>query len=236
MLRTAGCVQNGPMIVRSSRPVLALATALAVVVLVAGCGGTTPKKAGPTTDANAQTDVPVPTGVKLTAYGSELKFGQPALVAYAPNPERKSILQITVTSATQGSIADLTGYTLDERTRASTPFYIRVTVKNIGDGDVGRTKIPLYLVDKGPPETLSVRASSFNNTFAKCPSTPFPTTFAPQAQLSTCLVYLAPDHGSMSGVSYRDADSEGAPIVWTGTVTTPKAPVKAPAKNKKKAS
>lgn len=220
------------MTARPSPLVVSVAAALVALVALSGCGGSTPRKTGPSVDANAQTEVPVPTGVKLTAFGSELKFGQPARVAYSPNAERKSILEITVTSASQGSIADLSGYTLDERTRASTPYYVRFTVKNIGDGDVGRTTIPLYLVDKGPPETLSVRASSFNNTFAKCPSAPFPTTFAPQAQLSTCLVYLVPDHGSMSGVSYRDADSEGDPIVWTGAVTPAKAPAKKPAKKK----
>ena len=48
-----------------------------------------------------------------------------------------------------------------------------------------------------------------------------PTTFAPQATLTTCLVFLAPDHGTMAGVSYLGADDKGDPILWTGPVATP---------------
>jgi hypothetical protein len=222
-------VHNVGMIARPSTPVLWAAVVLTASLALAGCGGSTPKKTTPTTDANQQTAVPVPTGVQLTAYGSELKFGQPARVAYAPNALRKSILELTVTSVTQGAIADFGGYKLDDRTRASTPYYVHVTAKNIGDGDVGRTRIPLYLVDNRTPSTL-INFSTFDNSFTKCPSLPFPTTFAPQAQLSTCLVYLVPDHGTMRGVSFRDVNSDGIPILWTGSATPP-APVK-----KKKAS
>lgn len=231
MLRRYCSVHNVGMIKRRSSSVLAwTAVVLTASLALAGCGGSTPKKTTPTLDANQQTAVPVPAGVKLTAYGSELKFGQKAVVAYAPNDQRKSILELTVTSATQGSIADLSGYNLDERTRASTPYYIRVLVRNIGDGDVGRMSIPLYLVDNRTPKTLII-ASSFTNSFTKCPSTKLPTTFAPLASLSTCLVYLAPDHGTMSGVSFRDASSEGEPILWTGTASAP--PAVTPTKKKK---
>lgn len=227
--------------IASTRPVLTAAAALLSISLVlAGCGEETAKSGGknggkdggttgaPTADANEQTEVPVPEGVTLTEYGTELKFGEKATVAYAPNEKRKSVLELTVNSATRGTIADLAAYTLEERTRRSTPYYVRVTVKNIGDGDVGQMSIPLYLVDNRTPKTLII-ASSFTNSFKKCPSTKLPTTFAPQAQLSTCLVYLAPDRGTLTGVSFRDADAEGDPILWTGTV-------KVPAKKKKKAS
>ncbi|RNL64960.1 hypothetical protein EFK50_02995 [Nocardioides marmoriginsengisoli] len=216
------------MIVRTHRSLLTLPVAALVAALtLAGCGGQPEKKAGPSADANAQTEVPVPTGIELTDFGSELKFGEAARVAYAPNEQRKSVLELTVLSATQGTIGDLSGYSLEERTRNSTPYYVQVKVKNVGDGDVGQTPIPLYLVDNRTPKTLII-ASSFTNSFTKCPSTKLPTTFAPQAELSTCLVYLAPDHGTMTGVSFRGADQKGDPILWTGTVTVPQ--------DKKKAS
>jgi hypothetical protein len=214
-------VHNDRVIVRTPRstwtwPVVVLVAGLAL----AGCGAEPPSKPKPSADANQQTEVPVPTGIKLTAYGSELKFGETARVAYAPNEQRKSVLELTVISATQGSIADLSGYSLEERTRASTPYYVRVKVKNVGNGDVGRMPIPLYLVDNRTPKTLII-ASSFTNSFTKCPSTPLPTTFAPQAEQSTCLVYLAPDHGTMTGVSFRGADQKGDPILWTGAAIVP---------------
>lgn len=217
---------NGPM-----RMVRVAAVGLGLAVLLTACGGNEEPK-DPETSATQgpgdQNDVTVPEGVTLTEYGTELKFGESATVAYAPNEQRKTVLDLTVVSATKGTIADLAGYTLEERTRQSTPYYVRVKVKNVGVGDVGKTLVPLFLVDN---RNTLISASSFTNSFAKCPSTPLPTTFAPNAEASTCLVYLAPDKGTLTGVSFR-AVQEFAPIVWTGTVTEPKAP----AKKKNKAS
>jgi len=201
------------------RPVVLLAAAS---LALTGCGGGSESPAAKATtlpDASQQTEVPVPSGVTLTPYGTELAFGKTATVAYKPNDQRASVLELTVKSATQGKISDLAGYSLEERTKQSTPYYVKVSVKNVGDGDVGRTPIPLYLVDNRTPATL-INASSFTNTFTKCPSTALPTTFAPQASRDACLVYLVPDHGTMVGVSFR-AVQEYAPILWTGKIGAP---------------
>ena len=139
--------------------------------------------------------------------------------------------QMTVTAAAQGSIDDLSSYVLDDRTKASTPYYVNVSVKNVGDGDVGQTPIPLWAVDRS--NTL-IQASSFTNSFTRCPSTPLPTTFAPNATIDACLVYLVPDHGTLTGLSFRPLQAV-APIVWKGDVTPPAAPP-TPQKTKKKAS
>jgi len=208
----------------------------AVLLLVASvtltaCGGGSGEK--PTTKPSVTlptSDVNVPSGVELTKAGAQLKFGEKATVAYEPNSERNTVLEMTVDSATQGTIADLGTYVLDDRTKASTPYYVNVTVKNVGDGDVGQTPIPLWAVDSA--NTL-IQASSFTNSFTKCPSTPLPTTFAPNATVSSCLVFLVPDHGTLTGVSYRPLQAV-APILWTGTVASPAASPTPAAKNKKK--
>lgn len=212
-------VHNVRVISSAPRPVL-LAAVLAVAagLTLSACGGSATPKPKPTTPTvSQQTEVPVPSGVTLTDYGTELKFGETATVAYAPNEQRTSILELTVKSASLGSIADLANYALEERTRESTPYYVRVTVKNVGTGDLGRTPIPLYLVDN---RNTLIQPSRFTNSYTRCPSLPLPTTFGPQATLSTCLVYLAPDHGTMTGVSFR-AVQEFAPILWKGTVSVP---------------
>ncbi|MGO4256254.1 hypothetical protein [Marmoricola sp. RAF53] len=196
-------------VVRAS--VLALAGALALT----GCGSDKKEPKAEPSATRSTSSVNVPSGVTLTEAGTDLKFGQTATVAYEPNPERNSVLELTVKSAQQGSIADLGSYVLDDRAKASTPYYVRVGVKNVGDGDVGQTPIPLWAVDKN--NTL-IQASSFTNAFTKCPSTPLPTTFAPNAVAETCLVYLVPDHGTLTGVSFRPLQAV-APIVWTGPVT-----------------
>jgi hypothetical protein len=204
-------------------PVVAAALALS------GCGGAEKPTTKPTATEPTQ-NVNVPSGVELTKAGTELKFGEKATVAYEPNPERNTVLELTVNTAAEGTIADLGTYVLDDRTKASTPYYVNVTVTNVGDGDVGQTPIPLWAVDDA--NTL-IQASSFTNSFTQCPSTPLPTTFAPNATVTTCLVYLVPDHGKLTGVSFRPLQAV-APIVWKGDVTTPATTPPATPKSKKK--
>ena len=231
-LAAAAAVHNVRVIPSARRPVLALATLVVGAGLVlSGCGGSaTPQAKATKTPVATQTEVPVPTGVQLTKYGTELGWGQKAVVVYVPNKLRKSVLELNVLSAAKGSIADLSSYALEDRTKASSVYYVRISVKNVGTGDVGRTPVPLYLVDNR--DTL-IRPSSFRNApFAKCPSVSMPTTFGPGATFSTCLVYLAPDHGAMAGISFRP-DQANAPILWKGVVTVPAPPKKT---TKKKAS
>jgi hypothetical protein len=208
-------------------------SALLVVaaLALAGCGGeekptTKPTATLPTANVN------VPAGVELTKAGAQLKFGEKATVAYEPNSQRNTVLELTVNSATEGTIADLGTYVLDDRTKASTPYYVDVTVTNVGDGDVGQTPIPLWAVDDA--DTL-IQASSFTNAFTRCPSTPLPTTFAPQATVTTCLVYLVPDHGKLTGVSFRPLQAV-APIVWKGDLSPAASATPATKPKKKKKS
>jgi len=210
----------------------ALRSAVLVVVAataLAGCGGAEKPTTKPTVTLPTS-NVNVPSGIDLTEAGAALKFGEKATVAYEPNAERNTVLEMTVTAATEGTIADLDTYVLDERTKASTPYYVNVDVKNVGDGDVGQTPIPLWAVDDA--NTL-IQASSFTNAFTRCPSTPLPTTFAPNATVTACLVFLVPDHGKLTGLSFRPLQAV-APIVWTGTVQPVATPT--PATKKKKSS
>ena len=205
-----------------------LAVVLGLAVLSAGCGGSedTPQAKASKTPTPTPS-VNVPDGVTLTKNGTDLDFGQPATVAYEPNPQKATVLELTVNSVKQGTIADFSNYVLDDATKASTPYYVRVSVKNVGDGDVGQTPIPLLAVDGS--NTL-IQASSFTNAFPSCPSKALPASFAPAASTTTCLVYLVPDHGELTGVSFRPLQAF-APILWTGTIDPPPTPAK-----KKKAS
>lgn len=208
----------------AARALRAAAVLVAATLALAACGGEEPPTTKPTVTLPTG-NVNVPEGVTLTKAGTELEFGEAATVAYEPNAERNTVLEMTVVGAQQGTIADLGSYVLDDRTKASIPYYVTVMVKNVGDGDVGQTPIPLWAVDA--TDTL-IQASSFTNSFPKCASTPLPTTFAPNATTTTCLVYLVPNAGKLTGLSYRPLQAV-APIVWTGTVTPP-------AKTKKKKS
>jgi hypothetical protein len=201
---------------------------VAVLALVlTACGGEgdseADKSPGPTVPTPS---VAVPSGVALTDPGTRLTFGEKATVPYQPNERRGSVLELTVLGVTKARLADFGSYVLDDRTRASTPYYLQVKVTNVGTGDVGGTDVPLWAVDQD--DTL-IHSSTFTNAFKRCPSTALPASFAPHATTTTCLVYLLPDHGTMTSASFRPLQSF-APIVWTGTVKTEPAPVKKPVK------
>jgi hypothetical protein len=194
--------------------------AVALLVLLSACGSTKDDKAEPTPSPTAPTpSVQVPAGVSLTDNGAKLAFGDTATVAYRPNEKRGSVLELTVVGVTRARMTDFASYVLDDRTKASTPYYVRVKVTNVGTGDVGGTDVPLWAVDQ--TNTL-IHSSSFTNTYQRCPSAALPARFAPRATASTCLVYLVPDHGQLTAVSFRP-EQAFAPIEWTGTVATEKA-------------
>jgi len=217
------------------RPLRALAgIALAVaLVAVAGCGGSKPS-AHASASGTRSPSVTVPDGVSITDPGSNLGLGEAATVAYQPNEKRSSVLRLTVTRVVRARLADFAEYVLDDRTKASTPYFVHVSVANVGVGDVGGTDIPLWAVSQA--DTL-IHSSGFTNTFKPCPSPALPKPFAAGATLDTCLVYLVPDHGTLDAVSFRPLQSV-AGIVWKGTVEVEKAPMKKPAKKsgKKKSS
>ncbi|MCW2779813.1 MAG: hypothetical protein JWR35_262 [Marmoricola sp.] len=203
-----------------TRVVRLLAVLLVPALILTGCGAAkkpTPPTAQPTTSLPTN-DVTVPSGVTLTKPGTTLPFGQPATVTYVPNPKRSTVLEITVTRVDKGAIRDFASYQLTPQVQASTPYYVQVKLKNVGEGDVGQTAVPLWAVDQ--TNTL-IQASTFSNDFTKCPSKALPTVFAPNATATACLVYLVPNHGTLTGMSFRPLQ-EYAPITWTGKIGGPK--------------
>ena len=210
--------QNVGVIPQRARRALVVA-ALAPVLVVSGCGGS----GGGSDKSAAKTQPPVdlptgnvsiPSGVTLTKGGTALAFGQPAVVAYEPNSKRSSVLSMTVLSAKTGKIADFSAYQMDARTKRSTPYYVRFRVKNVGTGDLGKSAVPLLAVDS---RDSLIQPSSFNNTFAKCPSKPLPATFAGGKTASGCLVYLVPAGGTLVEMSFRPLQAF-PPITWKGTI------------------
>ena len=193
-----------------------LAVLATLALVLTGCGEDKPASKPA---ASESTDLPtgnvkVPEGVTLTTAGTTLQFGEAATVAYEPNSRRSSVLSLSVSSVKTGQLKDFAAYDLDKRTKASTPYYVKVTVKNLGTGDLSRAGIPLLAVDS---RNTLVQPSSFNNTFAKCSSTPLPAGFVGGKQMRGCLVYLIPDGGTLTELSFRPLQAF-EPIVWQGTV------------------
>lgn len=188
---------------------------LVLLALVAGaCGGgeqSAPEESPEATPSVALPtgDVEVPDDVELTPAGTELAFGETASVAYQVG-EGGSVVELTVLGARAGKVADLSAYQLDEATRKSRPYYVRVRVANAGTGQLGGAAVPLFAVDG---RNTLVQPSTFTSPFKRCPSTRLPARFGADARTTTCLVYLLPDKGTLEAVSYRPLQSF-EPITW----------------------
>jgi hypothetical protein len=212
------------------------ALALCALLVLASCGNGA-DEASPeplvSTSPSPSSTVNVPETVELTEVGADLSFGDKATVIYEPDQKTGTVLELTVKSAVQGSVKDFSGFILDDYTRTSTPYYVKVRVENVGEGVVGDAPVPLWGVDA---KNTLLPPASFTTTFRRCPSENLPKKFKPEDTLSTCLVFLAPDKGTMKAVSFRP-NQEFDPIQWTGEIATPKPePEKTKKPEKKKSS
>jgi len=231
-------VQNVPVLRALRRPVLPLVAATAAAALaLAGCSsdaGSKNASGGSSTSASASSSpspsstVSVPDGTQLTDQGSKLSFGDTGTVIFEPSQGRGTVLQLTVKSVRQGTLDDFKGFILDDSYKQKASYYYAtVSVKNVGEGDVGGVGVPLWGVNSA--NTL-LPAVNFTTSFKPCVTKPLPKSFPKGASLNTCLVFLSPDKGKLESVSYRPSQ-EFNPITWTGDIATPKpTPTKKPTK------
>lgn len=219
----------------STLPAVAVATAAACALAGCSSGSGAPK---PATGSSASSSSPspsssstvrVPGGVELTDQGARLPFGRPASVVFESTRHRGTVLQLTVRRVQQGSLSDFKGFILDDAyKRRASYYYATVAVRNIGTGTVGGVPVPLWGVNA--TNTL-LPAVDFTTRFARCPSATLPARFPPGASLSTCLVYLSPNRGALTSVSYRPSQQYN-PITWTGDIAKPSGTEKPPPRKK----
>ena len=193
---------------------------LAAALTVAGCSSSSddaapsPGSSTPTPAASETPYLPVPAGVELTPPGSQLSVGDHAVVAYEPRQDQVGALDIAVTKLEKTSIDDFSAWQLSDEQKKSNPYYVRATIENVGDTDLGGRPVPLYVVND---QNVLLEPTPFASSFDACPSTPFPKKFGPGDETKVCLVYLAPDHGDLVSVSFRPEETFN-PITWTGDI------------------
>ncbi|GAA4693943.1 hypothetical protein [Nocardioides conyzicola] len=219
---------------RTSRALAPSIALLLSATVLAGCsgsdsGGSSGKSGSPSGSTSASPYLPVPDGVTLTPQGTHLEVGDAAVVAYEPRQDEVGALDLTVTKLEKTTTKKtLSAWQLTDAQKASTPYFVHVSVKNVGESDLGGRRVPLYVVNE---DNLLLESTPFASSFKACPSTALPKPFAAGATADVCLVYLAPDHGTLEAVSFRP-DEDFNPITWTGEIEkyVPPKPKKKPKK------
>ena len=116
--------------------------------------------------ASTEPSLPVPEGVELSPEGSQLEVGDTATVAYEVKQGVVGVLDIRVTRLEKTSFKkSFVGWDLDQGQKKSNPYFVRATITNRGETDLGGRRVPLYIVDG--TNTL-VEATTFASAFKPC--------------------------------------------------------------------
>jgi hypothetical protein len=212
------------------------ALTLLVSVLLSGCSGDDESPEPEPSDSPSATAgstatstesagpyLPVPEGVVLSAQGSQLVVGEPATVAYEVKQGEVGVLDIAVTRLEKTSFdKSFVGWDLDPSQKKSNPYFVRATITNRGTTDLGGRRVPLYIVDG---RNTLVEPNTFASAFPPCEPGAFPPRFKPGRSIDVCLVFLSPQKGDLTAVSFRPTQ-EFDPITWTGELQAPEPPKK----------
>ncbi|MDR7087455.1 hypothetical protein J2X11_002294 [Aeromicrobium panaciterrae] len=187
------------------RPALIVAAVVAMFA-VAACGSDAKDEGVPVPKG-----FDLPDGVTLTKGGTVLTEDDSASVVYQVGNAAASAITVTVTEVRKGDIKDFRFFSLDEESKQSTPFYVKVTVKNEGPAGLGGAALPIYSHDSA--NTIR-QANELVGTFKPCPSPALPKTFLPGASADLCLVYLVPKGKALQSVDLQTGSAKDV-ITWT---------------------
>ncbi|HTP19731.1 MAG TPA: hypothetical protein VMJ65_09015 [Solirubrobacteraceae bacterium] len=171
----------------------------------------------PATTASAPTASATGTA-RVASPGTSLAAGQPATVPFQTTstgghgPAYK--LRVTVESIKRGSLEDFSGIQLNATEKASTPYYAKVKITNVGPSSFNTSNSDPAISVEGVDSTGEVQTSvTFFGTFPPCPDSDTPNPFHSGQSVETCLTYLVP--GGITKVAYTGTDAyETSPVTW----------------------
>jgi hypothetical protein len=193
--------------VRTSR---IAAVALAAALAVAGCSSDSQGDAKASDTPAVPKGFDVPDGVTLTKGGTTLATGKPGTVVYEGASNATSAVTVTVSRIAKGSIKDFRFFSLDAAAKASTPYYVRATIKNEGPAGLGGASLPLYAHDDA---NTNIPANPIVGAFKPCQPSKLPSSFLPDASAKVCLVYLVPKGHKLDSVVLQPGTTEDA-VSW----------------------
>jgi hypothetical protein len=157
----------------------------------------------------------------VTAPGAALAAGQTATVPFQVTlsngdngPTYK--LQVTVQSIQRGTLADFNRIQLDSSQKASTPYYARVRMTNLGPGSLNTSDNDPAGEVQGLDHTGQPQDSVtfLLGTFPRCPDINTPNPFKAGQSFDTCLTFLVP--GGITKVAYTGPPQSyyDSPVTW----------------------
>lgn len=186
----------------------AIGVLAALLVLLSACGSDDPPP-------RSRTDVPkgfeVPAGVEITKGGSTLDIGKSASVVYRVEEKAASAVTVAVNGVKTGDIdKDFAFFSLDEKLKAATPYYVRLSVVNEGPSGLGGVAIPVLAHTRSntvfPPNELV-------GTFKPCPNPALPESFLEGSKADLCLIFLLPKGEKLQSIDLQTG-TEADAIHW----------------------
>lgn len=187
-----------------------MATSAALVIAGCSSSDSDPDERVTAPTATAPKGFDVPAGVKLTEAGAAVKVGSPASIAYQPGDGATSAVTVTVAEVKKGTIDDFRFFSLDETTKKSTPYYVKVNVRNDGPAGLGGAALPIYAFDS---TGTNLPANDIVGTFKPCPTPQLPDSFLPGAAADLCLVYLVAEGRTLTSINLQTGSTKDA-IRW----------------------
>ena len=118
----------------------------------------------------------------------------------------KSTIELTPKSIEKGSLDDFKNIKLDDDQKNSTPYYAKISVKNVGKGDLSGASPATYINgvdDRGQDQNEII----FFGDFERCDNEK-PDKFKPGDSYEACLAYLVPGGGSIVGFHWIAFDEK----------------------------
>ncbi|KOX20440.1 hypothetical protein ADK67_29400 [Saccharothrix sp. NRRL B-16348] len=197
----------------------------ALALLLSACGDATTGTAAPaTTGASTETtssaatkssaatttaeDAPVG---DVTAPGTELKIGERAVIPFKYGTDKNGTIAITVTAIDQGANADLAAF--GEKAKGITPFYIRVTVENVGGTDLSYSSLSLRALGADGKGTGVIISGDTKQCESETAKKDFTTA---GAKYETCVLQGAREGAAVAAAAYANGEGyDKSPITWS---------------------
>jgi hypothetical protein len=176
--------------------------ALAVLALAGACSSEPDAEPVPTPKG-----FDLPSGVTLTRPGTDLALGKPGTAVVDLGDGAASAVTVVVRSVRKGSIDDFRFFSLDAESRASTPYYVDVTVRNDGPAGLGGSSLPVLAHSDAD---VVYPASELVGRFEPCPVATLPGRFLPGSTARLCFIYLVPRDEKVRTIDLQPDDAASA--------------------------